>query len=178
MEIVGFNHDELTSGGYAPYTFVMRDLMANEKQMNTTYLNSNMFSSSYLYKELNETIYNAMPSDLRAAIKSANKRTAGGAQTPSLLTEPMKLWLLSYAEIGGTATSTKFMTNEGSRYSIFTGNQDWVKRLSNGTGNSANWWLRSPNITKLDSFGLVLGAMGAGTGDVKHDNGVCFGFCV
>ena len=32
MEIYGFNHDDLTSGGKAPYTFGMKNLMANTRE--------------------------------------------------------------------------------------------------------------------------------------------------
>ena len=34
MEIWGFNHDDLATGGKAGITFGMRDLMANTRQMN------------------------------------------------------------------------------------------------------------------------------------------------
>ena len=72
VEIVGFNHDDLASGGKAGITFGLKNLMANTRQMNSSNTNAGGFTGSDMYDWLQGTLLNSLPSDLRAVLKSVD----------------------------------------------------------------------------------------------------------
>lgn len=187
MEIVGFNHDDLTSGGKAAITFGTKNLMTDKMKMHLTATNNGGFTTTDVYIYLNgiyedETnLYYNLPEDLRAAIKTVNKKTSAGRQSTSINTDAMNIFLFSVIEVSGT-NSIGFASNEeGTQYAAFSNNETRVKKLSNGSGNAHAWWLRSPDLTDTNSFCCVdqYGQVGAyQSTNANRDQGVCFGFCV
>ena len=181
MEIVGFSHDDLTGGEKAPYTFGMKNLMADTRKMNSI-VSQPIFSESELYGELNGSIYNGMDSDLKSVIKPALKRTGVGLKSSSVRVESMLIWLFSAVEVFGHQPLTEsFSADEGTQYAGFPTAESAKKRLANGSGNFSSWWFRSPTIAEnyYKSFGIQTGAMGGiGITGQTGSFGVCFGFCV
>lgn len=179
MEIWGFNHDDLATGGKAGITFGMRDLMANTRQMNTSNTNVGGFTGSAMYSYLNTTLYNQLPADLRSVIKQVNKKTSAGNTSATVNADAMRLWLPSLNEVYGSHSYSWCSNNEGSKYSIFTNDASRIKNMSNGSGSADWWWLRSPTLSTSTTFCSV-----ANYGDVGYNsnasvtNGVCLGFCV
>ena len=186
-EIVGFNHDQLTSGGTAGITFGTRDCMAALRQMNSTNTNEGGYTNSDLYNWLTTTVYNGLQSDLKSVIKAVNKQTTGGYTDTSVHTESMKVWLFSLSETTDDSSSAPgYPNSEGARYPIFTGDASTVKKLSNGNGEDTYWWLRSPGAGYSSGaydyykgffcIGVRGGRSYDGTPTSQH--GICFGFCV
>lgn len=178
MEIYGFNHDDLQNGGKAPYTFGMRDLMANTRQMNTSNTNVGGFTGSAMYRYLNTTLYNQLPADLRSVIKQVNKKTSAGNRSTTVNADAMRLWLLSLNEVYGSHSYSWCSNNEGSKYSIFISDASRIKNMSNGSGSAGLWWLRSPALSYSTTFCVVGSSGGVGSYDASSTRGVCFGFCV
>ena len=177
MEIIGFNHDNLQSGGKAGITLGMKHLMRNTRQMNSTDTNSGSFVGSDMYDYLNGTFYNGMPSDLRSVIKSVNKVTGnGGGSSSGTRTDAMKIFLFSDQEVFGSKSYS--VGNEGSQYSRFTTSSTRIKKLSNGSGSDAYWWLRSPSSGRSYGFCAVRSDGTAYNGNADFSRGVCAGFCV
>ena len=176
VEIVGFNHDDLASGGKAGITFGLKNLMANTRQMNSSNTNAGGFTGSDMYDWLQGTLLNSLPSDLRAVLKSVNKKTSAGSQSSTINTNAMKIFLFSEIEIFGSVTYSK--SGEGSQYSRFATASSRIKYLSNGSGSAANWWERSPYGNNSYNFCRVGSDGGASDYGASFSWGVCFGFCV
>lgn len=176
VEIVGFNHDDLASGGKAGITFGLKNLMANTRQMNSSNTNAGGFTGSDMYDWLQGTLLNSLPSDLRAVLKSVNKKTSAGSQSSTINTNAMKIFLFSEIEIFGSVTYSK--SGEGSQYSRFATASSRIKYLSNGSGAANSWWERSPGGNGSSSFCLVSSSVSANFYYASISSGVCFGFCV
>lgn len=176
VEIVGFNHDDLASGGKAGITFGLKNLMANTRQMNSSNTNAGGFTGSDMYDWLQGTLLNSLPSDLRAVLKSVNKKTSAGSQSSTINTNAMKIFLFSEIEIFGSVTYSK--SGEGSQYSRFATASSRIKYLSNGSGSANLWWERSPYGDSSVSFCFVSSGGNAGNSSASNSWGVCFGFCV
>lgn len=176
LVIMGFNHDDLASGGKAGITFGMKNLMATTRRMNASNTNSGGFTGSEMYSWLQNTLLPTLPSDLQAVLKSVNKKTSAGSQSSTINTNSMKLFLFSEIEIFGSTTYSK--AGEGSQYSYFATAANRIKYLSNGFGSAGWWWERSPRGSNSGGFCSVGSGGGAGNGSADSAGGVCFGFCV
>lgn len=176
VEIVGFNHDDLASGGKAGITFGLKNLMANTRQMNSSNTNAGGFTGSDMYDWLQGTLLNSLPSDLRAVLKSVNKKTSAGSQSSTINTNAMKIFLFSEIEIFGSVTYSK--SGEGSQYSRFATTSSRIKYLSNGSGSANAWWERSPYGSNSSHFCGVNSYGNASNSHAYLSRGVCFGFCV
>lgn len=177
LQIYGFNHDNLTGGGKAGITFGMKHLMAETRQMNSTNTNAGSFTGSALYSWLENTIFPALPEDLRSLIKPVDKKTSAGQQSTTIKTESMKLFLLSPIE-NGLRTTTDVYKDEGETYPIFTDNASRIKNLANGAGSAYWWWERSPAVTHSGHFCHVNSGGFANNTNASGSYGVCFGFCI
>lgn len=176
--IVGKNIDDLADGsGKAHLTFGMTQLMAARRQMNGTSTNKNSFVGTSMYAFLRDVVYAGMPSKLKNAIKSVNKKTSQGNKLSLIQTDAMHLWLFSEYEIFGTYQYS--YEGEGTHYPYFSTSAKRIKRLSNGTGSANNWWTRSPRSSTdyrfchVDSSGATQGSY-----NPTDAMGVCFGFCI
>lgn len=180
LQIYGFNHDNLTSGGKAGITFGMKHLMAETRQMNASKTNAGGFTGSAMYDWLENTIFPALPEDLRSLIKPVDKKTSAGQQSTTIKTESMKLFLFSPIE-NGLKTMTDVYKDEGETYPIFTDNASRIKNRANGAGSAGWWWERSPNAGYSTSFCSVNSNGSAGNASYSYASdsyGVCFGFCI
>lgn len=176
LVIMGFNHDDLASGGKAGITFGMKNLMATTRRMNASNTNSGGFTGSEMYSWLQNTLLPTLPSDLQAVLKSVNKKTSAGSQSSTINTNSMKLFLFSEIEIFGSTTYSK--AGEGSQYSYFATAANRIKYLSNGSGSANWWWERSPHGSNSYGFCSVHSDGDANYYYADYAGGVCFGFCV
>lgn len=177
LQIYGFNHDNLTGGGKAGITFGMKNLMAEKRQMNSTNTNAGGFTGSAMYDWLQNTLYPALPEDLKGYIKAVDKKTSAGQQSTTINTDSMKLFLFSAIE-NGLRTTTAVYKDEGETYPIFTDNTSRIKYLENGAGSAYNWWERSPVAASSTGFCIVYSSGIAISNNAYNSYGVCFGFCV
>ena len=174
--IMGFNHDDLASGGKAGITFGMKNLMATTRRMNASNTNSGGFTGSEMYSWLQNTLLPTLPSDLQAVLKSVNKKTSAGSQSSTINTNSMKLFLFSEIEIFGSTTYSK--AGEGSQYSYFATAANRIKYLANGSGSAFWWWELSPDGSDSGTFCTVDSNGNANGSGAYATSGVCFGFCV
>lgn len=179
-QIVGFDHDDLSDGsGKAGITFGLQNLMASTRQMNSSNTNAGGFTGSDMYDWLQSTLLNSLPSDLRAVIKSVNKKTSAGNGSSTINTNAMKIFLFSEIEIFGSVTYSK--PGEGEQYSRFATASSRIKRLSNGSGSASRWWERSPYGNDSIGFNYFCSVDSSGNAATNGDDdsrGVCFGFCI
>ena len=182
LVILGFNHDDLTSGGKAGMTIGMKNLLATTYRMNETATNEGGWDESEMRTSTMATLLSQLPSDLQGVIKQVNKKaTAGGAST-SITTSADKLWLLAEVEVDGT-TSAGY-ADEGEQYEYWktvkdgTVSADRIKYLSNGSGSANSWWLRSPSVSYSTLFRYFYSTGNVNNISANLTRGVSFGFCV
>lgn len=178
LVIVDFNHDDLADGsGKASITFGLKHLMAEKRRMNSTSTNVGGFTGSEMYEWLQGDLLNSLPQDLKAVLKSVNKKTSAGNAEPTINTDAMQVFLFSEIEVYGIVNLS--FDGEGLHYPYFATKQERRKELANGTGGMSGWWLRSPVAARSFSFCNV-DSTGDDAGDVYalYSSGVCFGFCV
>lgn len=182
LVILGFDHDDLTSGGKAGMTIGMKNLLATTYRMNATGTNAGGWDESEMRTSTMATLLSQLPSDLQGVIKQVNKKATAGSQSTSITTSADKLWLLAEVEVDGT-TSAGY-ADEGEQYEYWktvkdgTVAADRIKYLSNGSGSAYAWWLRSPYVSGSVSFRYI-----SSSGVVNYylayiTYGVSFGFCV
>lgn len=180
MEIIGFNHDDLTTGGKAPITFGMKNLMEDTRGMNYQATNSGGYRNSKMKSWLDSTVYDGLPEDLKSVIKTVNKKTSAGSGSSTINTDAVKVFLFSEIETFGDNVYS--MSGEGSLYTRFTSNSSRTKNMSNGSGSANNWWLRSPVVSPWANYSYSFGSVdNNGRSDYAQSQtgyGVCFGFCV
>ena len=176
LEIADFNHDNLTSGGKAPISFIIKNCLSftGTRYMNSSNTNVGSWNSSYMRNTVMAEIRNQLPDDLKPYIKKVNKKTTQGNQSTAIQTTSDDLWLPSCIEVG-TITSGAGYVSEGTQYPIFTDNGSRIK-LYNGSASS--WWLRSPYTGYSNGFHYVASGGSDGSNRASGTDGVVFGLCI
>lgn len=180
LQILGFKHDDLTDGsGKAGITFGMKNLLAATYQMNSNNSNGSGWYRSVMKTSTMVTLLSQLPTDLSAVIKTVNKSTMKGGQATDTEISTNSLFLFSLVELNST-TNTGYK-DEGTQYEYWktrSNGTDWIKKLSNGSGEAYVWWLRTPYTGNTKAFrGINAGGYSNYYG-ANTANGVCFGFCV
>lgn len=184
LQIADFDHDYLsgaTTANKAAVTFLCKNLLYQTYQMNSSDTNNGGFPSSPLRSTLDGSIYNALPSDLKAVIKTAYKWYGTGNNTTNGKWSGHKLWLpLTFEMFGESSYSpaTERTTGNARQYPIFTDNASRIKKMNNG-GDSAQWyWLASPYASDSTNFCRVSSGGSSSDYNASNSGGVCFGLCV
>ena len=184
LQIADFDHDYLsgaTTAKKAAVTFLCKNLLYQTYQMNSSDTNNGGFPSSSLCSTLNGSIYNALPSDLKAVIKTAYKWYGTGNNTTNGKWSGHKLWLpLTFETFGESSYSpaTERTTGNARRYPIFTDNASRIKIMNNGGGFAQWYWLASPYAAYVAHFCDVGSDGSSSYTDASSSAGVCFGLCV
>ena len=182
LVILGFNHDDLTSGGKAGMTIGMKNLLSQDYRMNLSHTTRGGWNDSLMRTGTMQTLLGQLPSDLQAVIKSVDKKATSGSQSTSITTSADKLWLFSEVEVDGTTKSG--YVDEGEQYEYWKSVKDGtvagdrIKYLSNGSGSAYDWWLRSPTVSGSTSFQCIGSTGVIASYSAARIYGVCFGFCV
>lgn len=168
MELVGFNHDDLSSGdGKAGATFVAKTVYTAESYYwrGGTYGNDGCWQSSYLRTSLNDVTKNSMPAELSSRLKQVKKTCDLGT---TLLETSDYLWIPSMQEVGATTAET--MREHGTKYP----NIDLTV-----SGGSRYFTRNQPQTNNSDQyFKKQLLADGSVTNASVHRGLVRWGFCL
>lgn len=183
LVILGFNHDDLTSGGKVGISIGMENLLTTTYSMNLTNTDEGGWDSSIMKTSTMQTLLSQLPSDLQNVIKNINKKIyiKPGSLDVNISTNN-KLWLLSIDEIQGGGHFGAVI-REGEQYDYWKtikngkNEEDRIKYLSNGSGLAADWWLRSSsndntNFEYISNYGYN------GESPANESLGISFGFCV
>ena len=172
VQIIGFDHDQLTSGGMAGITFQLVDCLNQTAQMNSSNTNAGGWNNSAMRTRMS-TYLSQLPAALRNVIKTVNKRTSAGNQSSSIQTTQDKLFLLSEIEIFGATTYS--FAGEGTQYEYYAAGNTTIKKVN---GSADTWWERSPYGGSTGSFCCVGISGNASFSGASASIGVSFGFCV
>ena len=203
LTILGFSHDELTSGGKAGITIGVIGMLPDLfKAMNSTSTNAGGWDESAMRTSEMPEILSLLPSDLQSVIKTVNKKTTAGGGSQSITTSSDKLWLLSLSEIF-SATSIEnsdssaikdyasAYNSEGTQYEYY---KNIIGDNNGGTGYNSllemqynspdlgvvntSWWTRSASISNNYGFFQFYRNQGIGTYEARYSAGIPFCFCV
>lgn len=125
----------------------------------------------------------ALPSDLRAVMKSVTKysdNTGGTTNAASAITATTDyLFLLSEWEVQGARTyASQYEQNYQQRYAYYANGNSKVFYRHSATGSTAHWWLRSVRAGNSDSFCRVHTGGSAAAVNSGLSHGVAPAFCV
>lgn len=183
LVILGFDHDDLTSGGKAGITIGMKELLTTTYRMNASGTNVGGWNESEMRTSTMATLFSQLPSDLQATIKKVNKKALSGGGATEINVSEDKLFLLARSEVVDDDKST--LRQEGETYEYWTtikdgaSNSGRVKRLNNGQGTQEGWYFRTASTANTTSFystlssGIITYSLPA-----TDERGVCFAFCI
>lgn len=181
MRIIGFNHDDLSSGmGKAGITLEMTNSLATKYKLNNEATNAGGYPASLVKTTHMPAIKATLPQEWQDIIVMVDKKSANGGSTnyTATVTTSEDLFLLSVIEISGT-TVAQDGANEGSIYEYWNGKTGaaLLKKLG-GVGADYTWWTRSCRADSDKHFHEI-----SYRGEVDSDwpigeYGVSYAFCV
>jgi len=171
MQIVAFDADELASGGYAPITFVGKELLNTSSTFNGTsdsYLNGSWVNSK-LYTYLNGTIKSLIPTNVKTRLQTVKKSSYTNSATTVI--DEVTVFIPSLKEI----YNRKGYESSGVVYNkIYSSNDSSIKTHTNELTDT--WWLRTRYQARESWF-----VTKNGISNTDHNNeskGICLGFCL
>lgn len=153
-------------------------------RMNTTNTNVGGWAASYMKNTICPAFKSALPSDLRAVLKSVTKYTdntgnASGSVEANVTATTEEIFLLSEYEVFGTiARGNTYEANKQAQYAYYSAGNSKIKYRDSATTTAVFWWLRSPRASSSTVFVYV------NTGGTVYSDGayssLAFapGFCV
>ena len=162
----GYNNEQ-TSAGY----FHMNTSRTNSGGWNNSAMRKTLLGNSNTpISPLANSLMAALPSDLRAVMKSVTKytdNTGGGSNTASYVTATTDyLFLLSEFEVFGTRNyANSAEQNYQLQYDYYKSGNAKVAYNHSANSTAVWWWLRSPYYTDGNSFCYV-----GSSGTINHGN--------
>lgn len=209
--IIGFNHNSGKEGsnrihfllgkisgkfvGLVDSSYGSTTSTSGAFTMNTSNTNSGGWGSSQMRSKVlgsassptsptANTLLAALPSDLRAVMKSCTKYTdnKGGGNTASKVSSTTDyLFLLSEYEVFATHQyCNDAEPNYQAQYDYFKAGNSKVANKHSATGTAAVWWLRSPNYNNINNNNYFCAVSSSGSLDYNNaNNAYCVvpGFC-
>lgn len=181
VKIMGFNYDDLASGGKAPITFGMVDSFATTQRMNASDSSVGGWGGCEMRNTLINTVLPALQAVIGGSvIKPVSKRTSAGSRSTTINTTTDSVWLFSEYEVFGTTTYSvagEKPTDKSICYPAFTDSASRIKKVG---AAASRWWERSPDASDSTNFCLV------GSGGTAYNQytvasstrGVAVGFCI
>lgn len=196
IRIVGFNHDDLTDGsGKAGISILCAKGLANsaiEVAENTTYGTGYIWETSQTRTVLNSgAVYQALPEELRAVLKSVTKisnagynKDYGGREKNTLYTTDDKVWLPSAVEVGISDYGTSYVAaGQGEVYEYYATDAVTRRMMTTTAGVNKIFATRSMYCQYSNSCVTWMGIDGSAYyGRLGYATTDCcgraFGFCV
>ena len=179
MEIVAFNADEKTAGGYAAITWVSKNVLKTTHVMNTTDTNEGGWEASDMREWLQTDVYNTLPTEVKSTIVAVNKTYSVAAPSATSITKTCSdtVWIPSFREASGTMASIFGGESSGVTYKSFFENSGSLKKLCNGEESS--WWYRSAEEKTGNQFSYMAhDGSNRRIGIASISRGVALGFCM
>jgi len=160
--------------------------------MNSSSTNTGGWSGSYMRKTLlgnsgtpssppTNSLMAALPSDLRAVMKSVTKytdNTGGGTNTSSAVTATTDyLFLLAEFEVQGSRTyANSYEKNSQLQYDYYKAGNSKVAYKHTATSTAVWWWRRSPRCSSNSTFCVTDSDGSASISSASYSGGLVAGF--
>ena len=128
--------------------------------MNSSKTNSGGWASSYMRQTICSQFKNAMPSDLKAVLRSRTiytDNTGGGTNKSSNVTATTDyVYIPSEFEVKGARTyANSAEQNHQQQLAYYKNGASKIRYKSNNTSTAAWWWVRSPRYNSGNNFSLM-----------------------
>lgn len=144
--------------------------------MNSTDTNVGGWTSSARRTWCNNVFFGALPSSIQSLVKNVDKKTSAGNQSSTINTDSDKVFLLSEIEIFGTTTNSA--SGEGTQYPYFETTTNRYKKPAHNANDGANWWERSPRVSRTDRFCFISSVGNASNVNASSTYGLAPAFCL
>lgn len=177
MQIVGFDVDELADGtGYAPISFISKDVLLTKKQMNSVLSNVGGWPSMPLREYLINDIAHLFPLYIFSHINTVKKYSSVFSPENSNTETSERIWIPSAREVNRPYTR---MESNGPIYKplyYYGGPENQYKRYIDG--NLVNWWFRSASHQSEKYFYAECKTQPMGVSANDNTTYICPGFCL
>ena len=144
--------------------------------MNATATNNGGWGSCQMRTRECANLFNCLPSDLQAIVKTTTKYTSAGSESTSIVSSSDKIFLLSEFEIlGYTSLSVSEEGNYQQQYSWYS-NHGKIKY--NSFGSEDTWWERSPYRSTSNRFCYVMDSGSPSYSPANNSQGVAPCLCI
>lgn len=168
MQIAAFDTDDKADGnGKAGITWIGKELLATDHNMNATNTNSGGWEATEMRSYLKNTIKPLIPSNVRNTIVNVTKKSdlAMGSQTTT-----EDVWIPSYKEVLDSGEGAYY-------YSALFPDAASRKKHKAGSTSDTNWWLRSAYTNNSSQFRRVVIDGNGNTSFASSTSGVALSFC-
>ena len=148
------------------FSLLASHLLGRIKKWNASNVNIGGWADSELNASLNERLYNAMPTQIRALIKKVIVYSSIGQMSSELSSSDCYITIPALIEVDPTQTAEPY-NSEGTSISYMVTNNDRKRMFDGGDYNA--YWLRSPNvgyanyIWRVEADGQIHGIANAST---------------
>ena len=125
------------------FSLLASHLLGRTKGWNTSNTNAGGWANSSLNKSLNERLYNAMPTQIKALLKKVIVYSSIGQMSSELSSSDCYITIPALIEVDPTQTSEPY-NSEGTSISYLVTNADRKRAFDGGDYNA--YWLRTPNV--------------------------------
>lgn len=169
MQIVAIDADELASGGYAPLTFVAKELLNTKQKFGYSDTGDWSEETNNLRNYLLGTIKPLISANVSSRIQKVNKSYVAysGSEISSIDT----LWIPSYREVDASASAE----TQGVVYTKIY--KDTSSRIKTISGTPTKWFLRT-SLTSTNYKYTINATGGIASSSPATALGICLGFCL
>ena len=125
------------------FSLLASHLLGRTKKWNTSNVNAGGWADSELNASLNERLYNAMPTQIRALLKKVIVYSSIGQMSTELSSSDCYITIPALIEVDPTQTSEPY-NSEGTSISYLSTNDSRKRAFDGGDYNA--YWLRTPNV--------------------------------
>ena len=125
------------------FSLLASHLLGRTKGWNTSNTNAGGWANSSLNKSLNERLYNAMPTQIKALLKKVIVYSSIGQMSSELSSSDCYITIPALIEVDPTQTSEPY-NSEGTSISYLNTNDSRKRAFDGGDYNA--YWLRTPNV--------------------------------
>lgn len=125
------------------FSLLASHLLGRTKGWNTSNTNAGGWANSSLNRSLNERLYNAMPTQIKALLKKVIVYSSIGQMSSELSSSDCYITIPALIEVDPTQTSEPY-NSEGTSISYLSTNDSRKRAFDGGDYNA--YWLRTPNV--------------------------------
>ena len=158
LQLARINDGTGTAGTYYPNhtaDFISVELMPDTRNMNSTNTNVGGWKQCAMRTYLTDTVYPALPDDLKAVIIDKTHMYTQGNQSTSFESVSDKLWLPTEWECFGSATYGGESATYNVHYSAIFPDAASRQKTRIGQTSANHWWESSPHVSSATRFCYV-----------------------
>lgn len=125
------------------FSLLATHLLGRPKKWSASYNNVGSWSDSILNKSLNDRLYNAMPTQIKALLKQVRVHSSAGNMSTELVESDCYITIPAVIEVDSSVNSEPY-NSEGTPISYLTTNDS--RKRAYVDGDYAEYWTRSPNV--------------------------------